>query len=222
MIVLPQMKEFPAFPMSSLTARFSPWIGELQQWVRSNRRLVRVALGSLAVLMLCVGILSIYWMRQRQQGLGELHKGLLALSAGDSSSAVASLEHATHSLATGKVQQLSLLYLGEAYAAEKKPEMAKSVYEKMLANSEGEPYLTQLALFKLGRAAEQQGDLTQARQWYEKASTINGPVKSDSLFSTAQVLEAANDASSARLYYEKLLSQYPDFPLGEIVRQKVE
>lgn len=219
---MPQMKEFAAFSISSLTDRFSPWTEGLLQWMQRRRRLVRVVIGSVAVLVLCMGTLSIYWMRQRQQGLGELRKGLLALSAGDFSGAVDFLEHATHSLATGKAQQLSLLYLGEAYAAEKQPEMARLAYEKILANSEGEPYLTQLALFKLGRAAEQQGDLTQARQWYEKASTINGPVKPDSLFSTAQVLEAANDLNSARLYYEKLLSQYPDFSLGEIVRQKVE
>lgn len=218
-----QMREFPTFSDNSLTTKFSAFRkGELLLWLQKHRGLVRVVIGGGLALVLCASALSIYWEQQRQRGLEELRKGLLALSRSDLQSAVSSLEHASRALPTGEAQQLSFLYLGEAYLLEKKPEMTKQAYEKIFSESvEGEPYIAQLALFKLGRDAEQRGDLSQARQWYAKSSAIEGPMKPDSLLATARVFEAMNDHSSALLHYEKLLSQHPDSPLGEIVRQKM-
>ncbi len=87
--------------------------------------------------------------------------------------------------------------------------------------ADGDDYLIQLAHFKLGQVAEQQGDFTRARQYYEKSSALDGPVKADALLAMAHVLAVMKEESASVLYYKKFLEQYQDSPLAEVVRQKV-
>ena len=87
--------------------------------------------------------------------------------------------------------------------------------------ADGDGYLVQLAHFKLGQVAERQGDFARARQYYEKSSALDGPVKADALLATAHVLALMKDESASVSYYKKFLEQYQDSPVAEVVRQKV-
>jgi len=101
----------------------------------------------------------------------------------------------------------------------------KAVAELEIAEQEltanGDDYLIQLVHFKLGQVAEQQGDLARARQYYEKSSALDGPLKADALLAMAHVLTVMKDESASISYYKKFLEQYQDSPLAEMVRQKV-
>ena len=87
--------------------------------------------------------------------------------------------------------------------------------------TESEGYLLQLARLNLGYVAEQQGDLTRARQYYEASAAMDGPAKSEALLSAARVLGLLKDDGAAESYYKKFLEQYQDSPVAEVVRQRV-
>ena len=108
------------------------------------------------------------------------------------------------------------LQSGDASKAASELEIAE---QQLTADGDG--YLVQLVHFKLGQVAEQQGDFARARQHYEKSSALDGPVKADALLAMAHVLAVMKDESASVLYYKKFLEQYQDFPLAEVVRQKV-
>ncbi len=91
--------------------------------------------------------------------------------------------------------------------------------QELTAN--GDDYLIQLVHFKLGQVAEQQGDFARARQYYEKSSALDGPLKADALLAMAHILTVMKDESASIAYYKKFLEQYQDSPLAEMVRQKV-
>jgi len=111
---------------------------------------------------------------------------------------------------------MRLLQNGDATLAASKLELA----EQYLEGGE-ESYLTQLALFKLGNIEEKKGNLPEARRQYEASVDMDGPLKAESLLAVARVLALAKDDSLAVSYYRKFLEQYPDFPMSEIVRQKM-
>jgi tetratricopeptide (TPR) repeat protein len=91
--------------------------------------------------------------------------------------------------------------------------------KRHLAGGE-EAYLIQLALLKLGNIEEKKGDFLEARQHYEASANIEGPLKAESLLAVARVLSLTKDDSST-VYYRRLLTQYPDFFMSEVVRQKL-
>ena len=91
--------------------------------------------------------------------------------------------------------------------------------QQLPAESQG--YLLQLARLNLGYVAEQQGDLTRARQYYEASAAMDGPAKAEALLSAARVLGLLKDDGAAVSYYKKFLEQYQDSPMAEVVQQKV-
>jgi Tfp pilus assembly protein PilF len=86
---------------------------------------------------------------------------------------------------------------------------------------ESDDYLIQLVQLNLGYVAEQQGDLSRARHYYETSADMDGPVKSEAILSTAHVLTLMKEDAAAVSSYKQFLEQYQDSPLAEIVRQKV-
>ncbi|MBI3302192.1 MAG: tetratricopeptide repeat protein [Deltaproteobacteria bacterium] len=198
------------------------WGGVASQWMGRNRRLVSVSAGVVAVLILCGAAVFVYVRHQRQQGEQELRQGILALQSGNAGDAVSHLETAARRLSSGEARQLALFYLGEAYSKHEQQAAAGEAYEKLSRAAQADSYVPQLAALALGREAERRGDAAQARQLYERAASLEGPLKAEALFAAARILEAASDRSGAASYYEKFLTEHPDSPLAELARQKVE
>lgn len=181
-----------------------------------------IAGGIAGVVLLLLGFL--YWGHQKQLGLDELRTGISALQNGDPNKAVAHLLDIRRSYLGSAERSLGLFYLGEAYATQGQKANALNAYEGALSaskeNKEGDLYLQQVILLKLGQKAEQDGDLTQARQRYEQAGAVEGPLKTEALASAARTAEKSSDHSAAVAYYEKLLTQSPDSPLAEVFQKK--
>jgi uncharacterized protein HemY len=87
--------------------------------------------------------------------------------------------------------------------------------------TENNSYLIQLTKLNLGYVAEQQGDLSRARHYYEASAEMDGPAKSEALLAAAHVLTLMKDDTAAVAAYKKFLEQSPESPVIEIVRQKV-
>lgn len=96
-----------------------------------------------------------------------------------------------------------------------------SLAERALAEG-GEYFLAQLARLSLGQVAEQKGDWVTARQHYEKGAELDGPARAEALLAAARVSALVKDDEAVTLYYKKFLEQYPDSPMGELLRQKIE
>jgi tetratricopeptide (TPR) repeat protein len=85
-----------------------------------------------------------------------------------------------------------------------------------------EPYLAQMVRLELGYVAEQKGDLASARRHYEEGAELEGPLQPEALLAAARVLALLKEDEASLGYYKKFLDQYPNSPMGQIVREKVE
>src|SRR5262249_49121183 len=137
--------------------------------------------GLVGIILLSLGFF--YWSYQKRVGLDELHAGIRALQSGDATKAITQLRHIDRAHLGSTERSLGLFYLGEAYAMLGDTAKAVNAYEEALTasknNNEENSYLQQVIFLKLGQAAEQRGDLAQARQRYEQAGEIAGPVKTE-------------------------------------------
>jgi len=119
---------------------------------------------------------------------------------------VRELQTGIHALKTGDAAfALSQLELAERHLTENR-----------------ETHLAQLARIGLGQLAEQKGDLAAARQQYESSAELEGPATIEALLAAARVAALMGEEDISSSYYQRLLEQYPDSPLGEIIRQKLE
>jgi len=87
--------------------------------------------------------------------------------------------------------------------------------------TENNSYLIQLTQLNLGYVAEQQGDLSRARQLYEASANMDGPSKSEALLATAHVLTLQKDDTAVVVAYKKFLEQFPESPEAAVIREKV-
>jgi tetratricopeptide (TPR) repeat protein len=178
--------------------------------------------GLVGIILLSVGIF--FWGYQKRVGLDELRTGIRALQSGDATKAVTQLRHIGRAYLGSTERSLGLFYLGEAYATQGDIANAVNAYEEALTasknNNEENLYLQQVIFLKLGQTAEQQGNLAQARQRYEQAGGIEGPVKTEAIAAAARTVEKSNDPSAAATYYEKLLAQSPESPLAEVFQKR--
>lgn len=173
-------------------------------------------------MVLCGAAWWAYWGYQQRTGLAELRAGIQVSQSGSVEGAVKNLEGAAHRLRDALARKLAFLFLGKVHAQRQQEEAARHAYEQVIANPDAEGgYLSQLAFFELGHAAEQRGDLAQARQQYEHAAAREGPLQAEALLAAARVLETAADRKAAAVYYERFLAQYGSAPLAEMVRQKL-
>jgi len=117
-----------------------------------------------------------------------------------------------------KELQEGIRFLG--YGDSPKASAQLKLAERSLTGS-AEPYLAQLVFFRLGTIREKEGNLVEARQQYEASADIDGPLKAESLLAVARILALTNDESSSASYYRKLLEQYPEFPMSEIIRHRM-
>jgi len=125
----------------------------------------------------------------------------------------------------GERQRKGLRELGEGVLALQTGDFNRAGSELALAEqhlqTEHNNYLIQLTRLNLGYVAEQQGDLSRARQYYEASTEIDGPAKSEALLAVAHVLMLMKDDTAAVAVYKKFLERSPESPMVEVVRQKV-
>ena len=191
----------------------------LGHWVRVNQ----LAIGSVAAIILLLVSGSFYWKYQKASALESLRRGILALQNGDAQKALEDLQKAENSSLSNTERTLGLFYLGEAYAALNKTDDAAKGYERALAVVNGSKpgsYLEQLLLIKLAQSAESKEADADARQKYEKAAALDGPLKSEALAAAARLAEKLTDSAAAKAHYEKLFSVSPTHPLVELFQGK--
>jgi len=192
-------------------------------WLRKYRSLMFGVAG--IVFLAIVGMLYAGYLKR--VALANFRSGVVAVQGGDFEKAIAALEELRQSSSAGiETRAIGLFYLGEAYTKRERKDEARKAYEDALtvARTSGEKgkYIAQLILMKLGQDAEQRGDYTQARQWYDQASGIEGwPMQVEALAQAARTLEKANDRAGAMTYYEKLTTKEDErYPLIEVFREK--
>lgn len=192
----------------------------ITQKIRDNQLAVGVVIG-IAVLLACG---ALYFRLQKTAALEHLRVGIATLQGGEAQKAVETLQKARSSSIGTTEQALGLYYLGEAYAKLDKKDDALKSYEQGLATvkrSAGRSYLEQLLLVKLAQMEERRGAEAQARQHYEQAKEIDGPLKLEALAAAGRLAEKLNDPNAAKSYYEQLSSGSPSYPLTEIFQAKV-
>ena len=192
----------------------------LRSWVQVNHLAIGVVVGG--VLLLAVG--SFYWSHQKASGLESLRKGIVTLQGGDAQKALNELQEAGSSSLSNAERALWLFYLGEAYTMLGRKEDASKAYEGALAairTSNSESYLRQLLLIKVAQGAENTGADADARQKYETAADLDGPLKAEALVAAARLAEKLNDSGGAKVYYEQLVREFPAHPLLEVFQGKI-
>ena len=191
----------------------------LSHWVRANR----VAIGSVVSLVVLLASGALYSRYQKAAALENLRRGIATLQGGDAQKALEDLQKVRNSSVSNAEQALGLFYLGEAYATLGKKDAALKGYEDgLVVLGRGNPgtYIEQLLLVKSAQLAEGNGADAPARQKYERAAEIDGPLKTEALIAAARLAEKLNDSAAAKAHYEKLSSVSPTHPLAELFQGK--
>lgn len=203
--------------------RVAAWAAQSRSWIEGHLRFVSLSASLvLAAIVVVVG-LNMYWSYERESGLTAIRNGLVEMSNDQIESAIPYLETAADKL-DGPARQLALLKLGDAYEKQNEPGKALQAYEGVLKNGSVEDthYLVQLALLRLGKMAEEDGDTELARSRYTEAAESEGPGQSEALLAAAKILEQEDDGEGAKSYYRKYLDSEGNVPLKEVVEQKVD
>ena len=154
------------------------------------------------------------------EGLAHLRDGVLAVKTQDFDSAIDDFKKAEKAL-FGENRALAIIHLGTAYEQTALTTEAFEAYKRALSLSPS--YLTQLALLRLGQGAEEAKAFDDAQNWYEKAAAMDGPLKGEALLALGETVERlGRDPEAAQLSYKRLLEEYPDYPMTEVVKEKVE
>jgi len=192
----------------------------LLHWVQANR----VAIGSVVSLVVVLASGALYSRYQKAAAVENLRRGIATLQGGDAQKALEDLQKVRNSSVSNAEQALGLFYLGEAYATlGKKDDALKGYEDGLVVLGRGSPgtYIEQLLLVKSAQLAEGNGADALARQKYERAAEIDGPLKTEALVAAARLAEKLNDSAAAKAYYEKLSSISPAHPLAELFQGKV-
>ena len=191
----------------------------LLQWVQANR----VAVGGVIGLVVLLASGVVYSRYQKAAALESLRRGISTLQSGDAQKALEDLQKVRTSSVNNAEQALGLFYLGEAYATLGNKDEALRGYEDALAvlgRGKTGTYIEQLLLIKIAQIEEAKGTDTLARQKYERAAEIDGPLRIEALAAAARLAEKLNDSLAAGAYYEKLSSLSPTHPLAELFQGK--
>jgi tetratricopeptide (TPR) repeat protein len=183
------------------------------------RRIV-IGVGAVFLVIVCAGGVFIYHGYKRNQGLRALQEGVHLLNSGTTVEATARLEEAERLLPKGEARTLALLLLGKAFAEQQQFDAEKHAYERLLEQDGSQNYLKQLALMKLGHAAERAGDFSRAQELYKEAADLEGPAQGLALLARARVLEEADEDATVQSLYDEFLEGYAGSPLADVVQQK--
>lgn len=191
-------------------------------WLEENKSLLLTGGGICLVLLVCAVTVLIYRHYKASSFHEELRSGIAAFQEGKLDDAIFHLEKVSRQASNDDEAKIARFYLTEAYSrSEKYDEAKKAAALNPPSLSSDSTYLSQLLLLSEGRTAEKQNDLSAARKVYEKAADIEGPFTLDSLWALARVAESAGDGTAATSAREKILANYPNAPLAEVVRQKL-
>jgi tetratricopeptide (TPR) repeat protein len=192
----------------------------LRSWVQFNQHAIGIVVGGILLL----AVASFYWSHQKASGLESLRKGIVTLQEGDAQKALNDLQEAGRSSLSNTERALGLFYLGEANTTLGRKEDASKAYEAALAvigTNKSESYLRQLLLIKVAQSAENTGADADARQKYETAAGLGGPLKAEALVAAARLADKLNDSGGAKAHYEQLVREFPTHPLLEVFQGKI-
>jgi tetratricopeptide (TPR) repeat protein len=195
--------------------------GAILTWVQRYRALL---MGVSALIVFVV--MGMWYMGHRTQvALDDLRVGVAEFQAGNGEKAISHLERVRGASAVGaEAQALGNFYLGEAYMKAERKDDAKKAFEEALAlvksNGEKSAYLQQMILMKLAQDAMLRGDQAQARQWYDQAAVIEGPLQSEAIVQAGLVVKKT-DKAAATTYYEKLIAKDANHPLADVLGERV-
>jgi len=99
------------------------------------------------------------------------------------------------------------LQLGNAYLMKKSYPEAEAAYQEVLKADAGDPN----GLFAMGRVKEAEGSATEARDWYQKATTADG-YWTRPLMKLATLAGASGDKVAANKYLAKVIEIDPSSP----------
>lgn len=208
----------------SLASRKLPILSREQEkirWFEKNKTKLLQGAGIFFVVIVCSLLIIAYQRTQNFHARENLRLGIAEFQAGRLEKAIPLLEKARDLLGSGDEAQVAEIYLIETYTRQGQFDRTKELDVPHESVSE-DNYLTQITLLTLGRNAEGQKDQASARKFYEEAAAIaDGPLGADALLSLARVAEFTGDAVAAKDAREKFLATYPNSPLADIVRQKV-
>ena len=204
-----------------LAESLAEFIAGLRNWATKHQKLVGIFGGGMVLGLLVWGGLSAFWNYQRASGLTALDEGLQEVSNSAPEKAIGHLQAAADRL-SGQARQLALIQLGFAYEKQDETDKAAEVYEQAFSGETAPNYLSQIAMLRLAKVAEQSGDEEAAKAHYTKAADLDGPGKEEALLGAAQVLEQVNDTEKAQQYYQQFLDTAVNSPLREVVEGKVD
>jgi Tfp pilus assembly protein PilF len=78
-----------------------------------------------------------------------------------------------------------------------------------------------LLLIKVAQGEENTGADADARQKYEAAAGLDGPLKAEALVAAARLAEKLSDSGGAKVHYEQLVREFPTHPLLEVFQGKI-
>ncbi len=207
-------------PSSYPSARLIEWFRQRSGLIMHYKR--QMVLGGVVVVVCAIsGISWAAWTQYRQsQGLAHFRAGLLAIESEEYDVAMAELAQA-EAVLDRESRGVAALHLGEVFEKSNQPAEAMAAYERVAAFHDAGPYVKQIALLRLGQGAEEAEEFAAAAQWYDEASRLDGPGKSEALLALGEVLERQGEATVPQAYVD-LLEQFPDSPLAEVVRAKTD
>jgi tetratricopeptide (TPR) repeat protein len=222
-VIVLQTKKTPLLttsPTKLRRSRAQSWYRRLGDHVQLHGRRIVIGVGAVFLVIVCAGGVFIYNGYKRNQGLRALQEGVQLLRSGTTEEATARLEEAERLLPKGEARSLALLLLGKAFAEQEQFDAEKHAYERLLGQAGPQNYIKQLALMKLGHAAERAGDFSRAQELYGEAAELEGPAQGLALLARARVLEQVDEDTTAQSLYDKFLDDYAGSPLADVVQQK--
>jgi len=190
-----------------------------RKWLEEHKAKLFTGIGGVVGLCILLLFLIAYQRRQNTIALEHLRLGIASFHAEKFTEAIPFLEKAKNLLGPRKIaSQVALFYLNEAFVRSGQLDQIKLTVDELPLSSK-EAYLSQIILLSLGRIVEKRGDKTSARELYDKAAALEGPLNADALLKMGYLAEAVGDNNATVAAREKFLEAHPNSPLADIVRK---
>ena len=177
-------------------------------------RVIIAAVGLIALAAIGFGV-DFYYQHREQMVAGRFYHALTALRHKDYKTAETEFS-ALVDERSGRLSELSRVYLASALIAQKRYAPARDALEPYVETS-GDALFRGLALNQLGAAYEDLGDFAKAHEDYTRGAAIAGPERDSAELGAARTLAEAGDQVGAIAAYRKFLADNPGAPQREDV-----
>ncbi len=180
----------------------------------NSARVIIAAVGLVALAAIGFGV-DFYYQHREQMVAGRFYDALTALRHKDYKTAETGFGALVEER-SGRLSELSRVYLASALIAQKHYAQARDALEPYVAAG-GDSLFHGLALNQLGAAYEDLGDFAKAHDTYTRAAAIAGPERDSAELGVARTLAEAGDQPGAIAGYRKFLADNPVAPQREDV-----